>query len=168
VDRIKKNPLNRALRIDKMTLAALEATLRLYLEPEAARSRIPSLAMITAEPRDLEHRAGRLKQAVDGEAGDRLQARVIPGQSRVGGGAFPEYDLPTWLVAVEVPGSLEALRAALLDTEPPLVGRLEENRLLLDVRTLADDELELAARALVQALDHPGRTDREGGTESRG
>lgn len=154
VERIKKNPLNRALRIDKMTLAALEATLRLYLDPELARSRVPTLAMMTRSLVALRAQASRLAALLRRRLGDRLEIGVRPGVSRVGGGAFPEADLPTALVTLAPGGGLtvEGLRAALLKTDPPLVGRIEDNALCLDPRTLSGDEHALVLEALRQAL----------------
>nr|WP_279343277.1 L-seryl-tRNA(Sec) selenium transferase [Fundidesulfovibrio terrae] len=154
VDAIRKNQLARALRLDKMTLAALEAVLRLYLDPEAARREIPTLAMICAAPEELSRKARSLASAVRKAVGGMYDVRVRPGSSRVGGGAFPERDLPTSLVCLYPKDSsltVDELRARLLDTDPPLVGRVEDDAFCLDPRTLAKDEFPLAARALSQA-----------------
>jgi len=155
IEAIRKNPLNRAVRIDKMTLAALEATLRLYLDPAKARTRIPTLAMITAAPDTLRHKARRLATLLKKTLGEQYTVTTRPGASRVGGGAFPEHDLPTTLVAL-TPGpgapSPEVLRGRLLATDPPLVGRIEDDAFLLDPRTLADDEYKLVAQVLADAL----------------
>ncbi|ADU62167.1 MAG: L-seryl-tRNA(Sec) selenium transferase [Pseudodesulfovibrio sp.] len=154
VDRIKKNPINRAVRIDKMTLAALEATLRLYLDMDVARREVPTLRMITASQESLRSKARRLADAVRAELGDMAEVTMRKGFSRVGGGAFPEYDLPGTLVTVNLVGiSADALRDALFDTDPPLVARIEDDVFLLDPRTLASSELKLAANALRQAVD---------------
>lgn len=154
VDRIKRNPINRAVRIDKMTLAALEATLRLYLDMDTARREVPTLRMITASQDSLRSKARRLADAVRAELGDTAGVAMRKGFSRVGGGAFPEYDLPGTLVSVDVAGiSAESLREALLNTDPPLVARIEDDTFLLDPRTLASSELKLAAGALRQAVD---------------
>jgi len=155
VDRIKKNPMNRALRIDKMTLAALEATLRLYLDPLTARQTVPTLRMITAESGELEARAKELKKQLSGPLSRLAGFKLVEGVSRVGGGSFPERDLPTTLVAVIPAGNMGAdeLKTRLLNTDPPLVGRIEDDRFCLDPRTLDDDEFPLAAAALGQALN---------------
>ncbi len=154
IDRIKKNPINRAMRIDKMTLAALEATLRLYLDMDMARRRIPTLKMITATQESLKSKARRLADAVRSELGDDARVSMKKGVSRVGGGAFPEYDLPGTLVTLDVNAiSAEKLREALLDTTPPLVGRIEDGLFLLDPRTLTQTELKMAAVALRQAVN---------------
>lgn len=155
IEAIRKNPLNRALRIDKMTLAALEATLRLYLDPDTARQEIPTLAMITATPAALAGKARRLAGRLRKTLAGRYTVTTLAGASRVGGGAFPERDLPTTLVALAPVGEAptpEALRERLLATDPPLVGRIEDDAFLLDPRTLADDELPLVADVLAQAL----------------
>jgi len=168
IERIKKNPLNRALRIDKMTLAALEATLRLYLDPDLARGRVPTLAMMTRPLKSLRSQAACLAGLLKRGLGGGIEVSVRPGVSRVGGGAFPEADLPTALVAltpVQRPGadaglnpgthhglSVDGLRQALLATDPPLVARVEDGALCLDPRTLAPAEHPLVLSALRQAL----------------
>jgi L-seryl-tRNA(Ser) seleniumtransferase len=160
IEAIRKNPLNRAVRIDKMTLAALEATLRLYLDPERARREVPTLAMMTAPPGALAKKARRLAAILKKSLAGRYAVAAVPGASRVGGGAFPEHDLPTTLVALtplQGAPSPDALRERLLATDPPLVGRIEDAAFLLDPRTLADDELGLVAAVLGQAMDDPAR-----------
>lgn len=162
IERIKRNPLNRALRIDKMTLAALEATLRLYLDPDLARGRVPTLVMMTRPLTSLRSQAARLAGLLKKNLGGRLGVSVRPGMSRVGGGAFPEADLPTALVAlVPIPRSgaglglslsVDALRQALLASDPPLVARVENGALCLDPRTLDNSEHPLVLDALRQAL----------------
>jgi L-seryl-tRNA(Ser) seleniumtransferase len=134
VEAAKRHPLARALRIDKLSLAALEATLRLHRD---APSEIPVLAMLAAAPR-----ADELAALIEG-------ATVIEAVARVGGGALPLVELPGPVVAL--PDPPDALAAALRAGDPPLIGRIEDGRLLLDPRTLAGDELELAARAVAQA-----------------
>ncbi len=154
IDRIKMNPVNRAMRIDKMTLAALEATLRLYLDMDVARRTVPTLKMITASQESLKSKARRLAAAVRDRLGDVADVALRKGFSRVGGGAFPEYDLPGTMVTVQV-GDISAddLRQALLDTDPPLVARIEDDAFLLDPRTLTNTEITLAAEALSQAVE---------------
>ncbi|WP_028573321.1 L-seryl-tRNA(Sec) selenium transferase [Desulfonatronum lacustre] len=160
IDPIKKNPMNRALRIDKMTLAALEATLRLYLDPELARREIPTLRMITASTEELRRQASKLarglRRALRGPGGGaKAEITLLPGASRVGGGAYPERDLPTTLVAVRPQNAdigVEALRDALLDTDPPLIGRIEHDAFCLDPRTLDDAEHALAGKVLAKVL----------------
>jgi L-seryl-tRNA(Ser) seleniumtransferase len=135
VDACRRHPLARAVRIDKLSLAALEATLALYRDPELARAELPVLAMLDAAPEALETRARRL---ADGCGGD-----VVASTAKVGGGALPLLELPGPAVAVDV-ALVDALRAG----DPPLVGRIADGRLLLDVRTLTDEEADLAAAAV--------------------
>jgi L-seryl-tRNA(Ser) seleniumtransferase len=155
LEKIRANQLTRALRIDKMTLAALEAVLRLYLDPELARREIPTLAMIRATPTELAAKARSLARAVRRAAGERFEVSLAPGVSRVGGGAFPEQDLPAMLVRVkprDASLSVDALRDRLLATDPPLVGRVEDSFFCLDPRTLRKEEFPRAAAALAQAV----------------
>lgn len=154
IDRIKRNPMNRALRIDKMTLAALEATLRLYTDPDLAREKVPTLNMITADPADLKRKARRLANRIKRDCGDVFGISTVAGESRVGGGSFPERPLPTTLVRLECKTiSASTLKQRLLATEPPLVGRLEDDAFCLDPRTLHDKEFTLVTEALNQALE---------------
>ncbi len=157
IGRIAKNPLTRALRIDKLTLAALEATLRLYLDPALAKERIPTLRMISMSADEILPRARRLarllKKALAGAEG-KCAVSVRQGNSRAGGGAFPEQDLPTWLVAVTSDAhSPDALRDALLQNDPPLSARVEHDALCLDPRSLDDAEFALVARAVALAVN---------------
>jgi L-seryl-tRNA(Ser) seleniumtransferase len=143
VRRLAADPLARAVRPDKVALAGLEATLALYRDAGEARRAIPVLRMLTADPADLKRRARRLARRIPG-------ARCEPGQSVVGGGAFPGATLPTTLVVVpaDAPGSL---RAALRAWDPPVIARSGEDGVLLDVRTMGDDEFAMAAEALARS-----------------
>ena len=141
-----RHPLARALRLDKLGFAALETTLRLYREPERARREIPVLAMLEAEPAELEARARRI---ADGVAG----AEVVQAAAKVGGGALPLLELPGPAVALTAPGlSPDELAARLRAGDPPVVGRIEDDRLLLDPRTLTDQDVETVAAAVRAAM----------------
>jgi L-seryl-tRNA(Ser) seleniumtransferase len=131
----RRHPLARAVRIDKLSLAALEATLALYRDPELARAELPVLAMLDADAPALEARARRLAESCGGE--------VVASTAKVGGGALPLLELPGPAVAVEL-----ALAAPLRAGDPPVVGRIADGRLLLDVRTLTDEEAERTAAAV--------------------
>ncbi len=149
IGRLKQNPLARALRADKLTLAALEATLALYRDPAAALAEIPVLRMLTLPPEELRARAERLLAACRGQAA----AACVPGHSAVGGGAFPDAKLPTTLVALD-PGALGAAGLALrlrLGT-PPMVARVESGRVVLDPRTLPHGAEAEVASAILAAL----------------
>ena len=135
VERLRRHPLHRALRIDKLGLAALEGTLLLYLEPERALREVPVLRMLHEEPAAVRARAERLAAA----AGGAVEETV----ARVGGGALPLAELPSFACAVE-----ESLARPLRVGEPPVVGIVRDGRLLLDCRTLTDGEVELAAQAV--------------------
>jgi len=151
IERLKCHPLARALRLDKMTLAALEATLRLYLDEAQALARIPTLRMILASEALLERRARRLARLIRQKA-PAFSVSVVDSAGRVGGGALPIEDLPGQAVALRHPQrSAAELEAALRAQEPPLIGRIERDTLLLDVRTLADDELPLVAEVVARA-----------------
>ncbi|MGI9099064.1 MAG: L-seryl-tRNA(Sec) selenium transferase [Solirubrobacteraceae bacterium] len=141
IDACRSHPLARAVRIDKLSLAALEATLALYRDPAAARAALPVLAMLDADPRTLAHRAAELAQATGGE--------VVDATARVGGGALPLLELPGRAVALDPgPAGADAFAAALREGDPALVGRVHGGRLLLDPRTLTDDEARQAAEVV--------------------
>ena len=145
----RRNPLARAMRADKMTLAALEATLALYRDPVVARRDIPVLAMLTAPASRLRERAASLARLL----GAGVEQELIDGSSAVGGGAFPGAVLPTTLVAL-APGALGAAGLALRLRlgSPAVVARIEGGRVLLDPRTIADSALPGVARAVQAAL----------------
>jgi L-seryl-tRNA(Ser) seleniumtransferase len=149
VDRCKKNPLTRALRVDKMTLAALESTLRLYRDERQAVEHIPTLRMIALSREVLEKRAHRLATALrDIDREGSFEVEVVAGASQVGGGSLPAQDLNTLLVAVSSREmSTRGLEASLRGNNPPIIGRIESDRLLMDVRTLqpGDEEIVCAA-----------------------
>jgi L-seryl-tRNA(Ser) seleniumtransferase len=140
----RRHPLARAVRIDKLSVAALEATLRLFRDAAYARRAIPVLAMLDADPATLTARAERLADAAGGT--------VVASTARVGGGALPLLELPGPAVALDPgPAGADALAAALRAGDPPLVGRIQDGRLLLDPRTLTDEEADAAARVVVAA-----------------
>ncbi|MEA2231731.1 MAG: L-seryl-tRNA(Ser) seleniumtransferase [Solirubrobacteraceae bacterium] len=137
----RRHPLARAVRIDKLSLAALEATLALYRDPVAARRAVPVLAMLDADDETLARRANELARATDG--------CVVESTARVGGGALPLLELPGPAVVLDPgPAGADALAAALRAGEPALIGRVHGGRLLLDPRTLSDDDVRQAAQAV--------------------
>ena len=125
--------------------SALEATLALYRDREVALREVPVLRMITAPAAELARRARRLARKIG-------QATVIAGESEVGGGAFAEMRLATTLVAVSAP-SCEALLEALRSHAPPIIARIEKDRVVFDVRTLADQDFSEIAAAVQAARD---------------
>jgi len=149
VARIAAHPLVRALRCDKLTLAALEATLEIYREGAAAQE-IPALRMLAATPDTLAARRDRLLRTLEAAA-PAVEATPCRVRSAVGGGALPTGEPETWAVAVTVPGTgAEALADALAAGEPPVVARIADGRVLLDLRTVADDEIEPLGAALAR------------------
>jgi L-seryl-tRNA(Ser) seleniumtransferase len=148
----REHPLARALRIDKLSLAALEATLMLYRDPARARREVPVLAMLDAGEHVLAARAERLRSSI-GDA-----AEITRATGRVGGGALPLLELEGPVVALTgTDADPAALAAALRAGDPPVLGRISDGRLLLDPRTLSDDEVALAAKAACSALERLGR-----------
>lgn len=149
VERVRRNPLCRAMRVDKGTLAALEATLRLYRDPDSVRDRVPVLRMLTQGVDELQRRAEELSdqlRTLTGMGGVTVEAAV----GRVGGGTYPDHELPARVVRLPNPeGGAEALAARLRAGSTPVVGRVEQGALLLDPRTVAPGEEE----ALVEAVD---------------
>ena len=153
VERCRKNPLNRALRIDKLTLAALEATLRLYEEPERALREIPTLRMLTEPEAEVRRRAQRCFRALPPAVRHALGARLVNDRAQVGGGALPTVELPTVALALGSPAHApEALDARLRAGQPPIIGRIADDRLLLDFRTVGDDENGMIVTALKALL----------------
>jgi L-seryl-tRNA(Ser) seleniumtransferase len=145
VARARAHPLARAVRLDKLSLAALEATLALYRDPERARAEIPVLGMLCAGEDELAARAARMAETI-GPAASLARA-----SGRVGGGALPLLELEGPVVAVDS-GSPDALAAALRAGSPPVVARIADGRVLLDPRTLTDEEAVLAAEVVRSAL----------------
>jgi L-seryl-tRNA(Ser) seleniumtransferase len=135
VERLRRHPLHRALRIDKLSLAALEGTLLLYLEPERALAEVPVLRMLHEDAGAVRARAERLAAAVGGTVEETV--------ARMGGGALPLAELPSFACAVD-----EQLAGPLRDAEPPVVGIVRDDRLLLDCRTLDDAEADEVAAAV--------------------
>ncbi len=148
IDACRKDPLARAVRSDKFTLAALEATLALYRDPERARTEIPVLKMLTEDVTQIRRRAEALQKNVG------KMADLIEGESEVGGGSFPGAKLPTWLVRL-TPRHLtpDTLSARLRDGEPPIIPRIAGDHVLLDPRTIFPEQLETVAGAVRAALD---------------
>jgi L-seryl-tRNA(Ser) seleniumtransferase len=157
IAQIRSNPLFRALRVDKLTYAALEATLLAYVRQD--HDAIPALRMLRLSPEQIEGRAQAMKKTLQSER-NRLGVDIVDGQSVVGGGAAPAASLPTRLLAVTCAGlSADELAARLRAGEPPVVARVEEGRVLLDLRTVFAEQDEAVAQALltISNLDSPPR-----------
>lgn len=147
VAKLRKNPFARAMRVDKLTLSALEATLRLYLEPERALKEIPVLAMLTESAAETESRAHAVARTLS-EGG--LAVEVIATKASVGGGAFPTAEMPS--AALSLQGNATELEEKLRHADPPVIGRISDGQLLLDVRAVLAREHAMLCRAVLQAL----------------
>lgn len=155
VRRLRRSPLCRALRVDKSTLAALDATLRLYRDPATVLERIPTLAMLRRPLDELhslaERLAEELRHGLDQELA-QAHLEVRPGYGRIGGGTYPEHPLPSWQVTLQLPGlSASDLARGLRAATPPVVGRVEAEQVVFDVRTLLPGDTDAIVRAVRQA-----------------
>lgn len=159
IDRLKANPLARVLRLDKMTIAALEATLRLYLDEERARREVPTLRMLSETADDLRPRAERLAAALRSALDPQDAAvDVVDEVSRAGGGALPMCDIPTCVVRVAfIRGDAqECERRLVCERDVPVIGRIKKDALLLDARTILDEDEEAEiVRALTEYFERP-------------
>jgi len=147
--RMRKNPLCRALRVDKVTLAGLEATLRLYRDEARARAEIPVLRMISAHATGLRERAETLH---DGLVARDVQCTVVESTGAVGGGTFPGVELPSWAVELQSSAGANALAHALRQGNPPVIGRILDERVRLDVRTLLPGQESHLLRRVEEAM----------------
>jgi len=145
--RLRKDPMCRALRVDKGTLAALEATLRLYREPERALAEIPTLRMLRASPSEIEERVGAVVAALSAAGVD---CAVTASAGAVGGGTFPEVDLASYAVALRS-DRVDDLARQLRAGDPPVVGRVVDDALLLDLRTVLPGQEEDLVRRVREA-----------------
>jgi L-seryl-tRNA(Ser) seleniumtransferase len=144
LERIRKNPLTRSYRVDKLTLAALEATLSLYRDPARALREVPALAQLTCDLTALRDRAERVRARLDAAEG----IEIIESEASVGGGAFPTARIPS--IALAITGHADAIEARLRSGEPAVVARVADRRVIIDLRTifpLEDDDLVAALRA---------------------
>ncbi|MBF0564097.1 MAG: L-seryl-tRNA(Sec) selenium transferase [Nitrospirae bacterium] len=141
VESLRKHPLSRAMRVDKFTLAALEATLMEYADEDGAKKNVPTLKMLFQEAGDIKKRAAQIASGLS-RLGSDFDIILVEEVSQAGGGSLPGVELPTFAVSVIVGGmSAVTLQSALRATTPPVIGRIKEDRLLLDPRTIADDEV---------------------------
>lgn len=153
IERAATNPLARALRPDKLVLAALEATLRLYRDPAEAVREIPVLSMLTTSAEVLERKAQRLAERI-------TSSHLEPGTSSPGGGSFPGCELATTLVSVPCQHP-ERVLDGLRRSEPPVIARSGDGRIMLDVRTIADTEVESTATVVNAAIHHESSESRD-------
>lgn len=141
IDQMKKNQLLRALRVDKMTISALELTLKEYLKPEKLFSSIPTLHLLTLTKEELVGKSIKLKESLE-LLGDALTVRIVDGFSQVGGGSYPGVQLPTQLVSCQIAGiTAEKFERLLRTGDVPIVARIKEGEVQLDVRTISESEI---------------------------
>ena len=150
IDKLKKHPLNRAVRVDKMTLAALEATLRIYLDPAEAVKEIPTLRMILEEESVLKEKAQKL---CDKLAEKQVPVSLLQDVDQVGGGSVPCQFLPAWAAAVAPENcSVDQLEERLRKLPRPIIGRISHDRYLLDVRALWEEDFSYIAEKVGEAV----------------
>jgi L-seryl-tRNA(Ser) seleniumtransferase len=153
LDLIKINPLTRALRIDKLTLAALESTLLLYLDEKMAMEEIPTLRMLKIDLAVLKRRGRRLLRRLSEGVKKKTTPTLKEDISQVGGGALPLQELPTIVVSLKpVDFSVNHLEESIRKGHPPIISRISKDELILDMRTVSDEEIPLLAQALEEAL----------------
>ncbi len=152
IERMRRNPLCRAVRVDKLTLAALEATLALYLDPEQARREIPVLRMLTMPAAELEARAERIAAALRARG---VLADTAAGDSAVGGGAFPGARLPSRLVRMRGADPAQVIERRLRAGHPPVIARLVDDHVCIDPRTV-DPAEETSLVEVVTSAVNPG------------
>jgi L-seryl-tRNA(Ser) seleniumtransferase len=153
LDLFKINPLTRALRIDKLTLAALESTLLLYLDEKRAMEEIPVLSMLSLDTGKLKRRGKRLLKRLSRMTNERMTFSLKEDVSQVGGGALPLQELPTIVVAVKpLDFSVNSLEESLRKGDPPIISRISKEELILDMRTVFDEEIPLLAAGFEKAL----------------
>ena len=149
IDLIKKNPITRALRIDKLTLAALESTLRLYRDEEKASRIIPTLRMIMLPLGEIQKRARRLAERLKKIGDSRMHIQLLERSSKTGGGALPLMELPSLCVGVQIEGiSPNKLEKMMRSYEPPIIARIEDDLYVMDPRTIQEDEFATIETAL--------------------
>ena len=155
LDLFKNNPLTRALRIDKLTLAALESTLLLYLDEKRAMEEIPTLRMLSLDTKRLKRRGKRLLKRLAEVGNERIVFTLREDASQVGGGALPLQELPTIVLAIKpLDFSVNQLEKNLRKCEPPIISRISKEELILDMRTIIDEEIPLLAAGIEKALNN--------------
>ena len=153
IDAVRRHPLNRALRVDKFTVAALEATLKFYSDAERAIRHIPTLNMLCMASQDIARRANRLRRRLSGGAQDAYRPSLVDGSSAVGGGAMPMAQLPTKLLALQPAFcSVADLERDLRRRQPAVIGRIAQDHYLLDMRTVQDADIPELATALLERV----------------
>jgi len=152
IQEMKNNPLARALRIDKLTLAGLEATLQIYANMPEQFYRIPVLHMFTVPEGALKRKAQKLFRNIK-QCLPAIDIKMIKEVSQVGGGAYPTYNLPTWAIALNPsPFSVNEFENMLRSCSPPVVARISKDRIVFDTRTLFSSELSMVAKIIINIM----------------
>lgn len=153
LDSVKVNPLTRALRIDKLTLAALESTLLLHIDEKRAMAEIPTLQMLGLNMGKLKSRGRRLLIRLQGKVGKTIQMTLKEDVSQVGGGALPLQELSTIILSMKSPDrSVNSLEESLRKSDPPIISRISKEELIFDMRTVSDEEIPLLAAGIEKVL----------------
>ena len=153
IDKMKKNQLTRALRVDKLTISALEATLRLYLDEEKAIKNIPTLKMLTYKIEELEEKAVRLFNKISSLNLD-INIKIEDGFSQVGGGSMPIEVMKTKVISI-VPNniSVSKLEKQMRLSDSHIIGKIYDNKYILDIRTIFEDEFDIIANEIHHIID---------------
>jgi L-seryl-tRNA(Ser) seleniumtransferase len=152
IEKIHKNPLTRAMRIDKLTLAGFEATLMEYIEEEKAIENIPTLRMLLQKPEMIRERAKRIAKRLKKEIKD-VQITVMADTSRAGGGSLPELDFPTYVVTIRSDNvSVNEFEERLRNGNPPIISRIKEGSMIIDARTIRTQDLDDLIKGIKSAL----------------
>lgn len=147
--KMEKNPLLRALRVDKLTLSALEATLIAYLDEKGIKDKLPVMKILTQPLDKIRRKAKRIHNFIKNELSSFLKSEVKKENSQVGGGALPLQELPTWVVALTpLTISLNQFEEKLRKSDPPIIGRISNGKIILDPRTIDDREINLLLNCL--------------------
>ena len=155
IDAIKKNPINRALRIDKLTLAALEMTLRHYRDPKKAMTEIPTLYLLTQPLEQIEKRALSLQKALLALNDPRMTIRLMDMASKAGGGALPLLEIPSKCIGISIKGMrVNFIDKQLREETTPIIGRIENDMFIIDLRTVKDDDLSFIENAFKNLINH--------------
>lgn len=155
IDRMKKNPLTRAFRVDKFTIAALEGTLKYYLDEEIAVEEVPTLSMLTASIDKIFSKAQVMKELIDRDIdSDYLNVEIEDSYSEVGGGSLPMEKIPTKCIVLSINGkSTQGFEHNLRRYRIPIITRINKNKIYFDLRTISEDEIFIAVNGIKYALD---------------
>jgi len=144
IETIRVNPLARVVRMDKMNFAALEATLRSYFDDEGVKDEIPTLSMISKSAKSLKEESEKLYGIIKESVDHTWELSIEKGESRIGGGSFPLYSLPTHMLSIKPSGiSLESLERAMRRNNPPIITRVFDDKLYIDPRTLLSGDIDI-------------------------